>query len=333
MDGGRRRRRRRRRRCRGRRWELKLDLGGLWLGIVGNICLTLLFFPVARGSSVLPFFGLTSEGSIKYHIWLGHMVLIFFTSHGICYIAHWSITHQMSEVIIKMRPPTGDGSNSRIWRHERNGKYSVRSAYRVAAESIGALNIFHKDGPWERLWSLAIPPKSKHMLWKMAHGILTTRQALQRRGMNVDIRCGTCANAPETLEHVFFMCPVAVDCWNLCGIHIWVEGLEGYGSNCKQWVFALVNSGATYLIQQAAATLWAIWRERNERVWQRKSCTGEAIIRRSMVERNEWLATQKPDARQQPARVMECPNWHPPDADKIKCNTDIAVFTDGGQFG
>ncbi|CAN1793558.1 Ferric reduction oxidase 2 [Linum perenne] len=81
------------------RWELKLDLGGLWLGIVGNICLTLLFFPVARGSSVLPFFGLTSEGSIKYHIWLGHMVLIFFTSHGICYIAHWSITHQMSEAL------------------------------------------------------------------------------------------------------------------------------------------------------------------------------------------------------------------------------------------
>ncbi|CAN1793555.1 Ferric reduction oxidase 2 [Linum perenne] len=80
-------------------WELKLDLGGLWLGIVGNICLTLLFFPVARGSSVLPFFGLTSEGSIKYHIWLGHMVLIFFTSHGICYIAHWSITHQMSEAL------------------------------------------------------------------------------------------------------------------------------------------------------------------------------------------------------------------------------------------
>ncbi|CAN0824994.1 Ferric reduction oxidase 2 [Linum grandiflorum] len=88
-------------------WEVKLDLGGLWLGLVGNICLTLLFFPVARGSSVLPFFGLTSEGSIKYHIWLGHTVMIFFTSHGICYIVHWAITHQLSKQAQKWTDITG----------------------------------------------------------------------------------------------------------------------------------------------------------------------------------------------------------------------------------
>ena len=68
------------------------------LGLVGNICLALLFFPVARGSSILPLFGLTSEASIKYHIWLGHIAMVLFTAHGIGYIIYWAVTDQISEV-------------------------------------------------------------------------------------------------------------------------------------------------------------------------------------------------------------------------------------------
>ncbi|XP_021644147.2 ferric reduction oxidase 2-like isoform X1 [Hevea brasiliensis] len=82
-----------------RQWEAKMERAALSLGLVGNICLTFLFFPVARGSSVLPLFGLTSEGSIKYHIWLGHMVMAFFTAHGLCYIIYWAATNQISEML------------------------------------------------------------------------------------------------------------------------------------------------------------------------------------------------------------------------------------------
>ncbi|CAK7348844.1 unnamed protein product [Dovyalis caffra] len=77
-------------------WQAKLDSASLRLGLVGNICLTFLFLPVARGSSLLPLFGLTSEASIKYHIWLGHAVLVFFTAHGLGYITYWAATNQIS---------------------------------------------------------------------------------------------------------------------------------------------------------------------------------------------------------------------------------------------
>ncbi|XP_031275811.1 ferric reduction oxidase 2-like [Pistacia vera] len=80
-------------------WQAKLDSAGLRLGLVGNICLAFLFFPVARGSSVLPLFGLTSEASIKYHIWLGHIVMAFFTAHGLCYIIYWAVTNNISEMV------------------------------------------------------------------------------------------------------------------------------------------------------------------------------------------------------------------------------------------
>ncbi|PIA49251.1 hypothetical protein AQUCO_01300240v1 [Aquilegia coerulea] len=81
-------------------WEMKLESSALRLGLVGNIVLAFLFFPVARGSSILPLFGLTSESSIKYHIWLGHITMTLFTAHGLCYIVYWAATHQLSEMVM-----------------------------------------------------------------------------------------------------------------------------------------------------------------------------------------------------------------------------------------
>ncbi|XVF22505.1 hypothetical protein REPUB_Repub12eG0178300 [Reevesia pubescens] len=80
-------------------WQVKLYDVALWIGLVGNICLAFLFYPVARGSSVLPLFGLTSEGSIKYHIWLGHITMVLFTAHGIFYIIYWAVTGHISEML------------------------------------------------------------------------------------------------------------------------------------------------------------------------------------------------------------------------------------------
>lgn len=80
------------------RWQAKLASASLSLGLLGNICLALLFLPVARGSSLLPLFGLPSEASIKYHIWLGHTVLVFFTAHGLGYITLWAVKNQISKV-------------------------------------------------------------------------------------------------------------------------------------------------------------------------------------------------------------------------------------------
>ncbi|CAL5383052.1 unnamed protein product [Camellia sinensis] len=81
------------------RWEVKLDRVGLTLGLVGNICLAFLFFPVTRGSSLLPLFGLSLEASIKYHIWLGHITMVLFTSHGVFYIIYCVVTNRFSEVL------------------------------------------------------------------------------------------------------------------------------------------------------------------------------------------------------------------------------------------
>ncbi|CAF2117061.1 ferric reduction oxidase 2-like [Brassica napus] len=81
-------------------WQAKLESAALRIGLIGNICLAFLFLPVARGSSLLPAVGLTSESSIKYHIWLGHMVLAIFTVHGLCYVIYWVSMHETSQMLM-----------------------------------------------------------------------------------------------------------------------------------------------------------------------------------------------------------------------------------------
>ncbi|KAL3521556.1 hypothetical protein ACH5RR_019705 [Cinchona calisaya] len=80
-------------------WKLKFRSVSLRLGYIGNICWAFLFFPVTRWSSILPLVGLSSESSIKYHIWLGHISMILFAAHSIGFIVYWGMTDQMAQIL------------------------------------------------------------------------------------------------------------------------------------------------------------------------------------------------------------------------------------------
>lgn len=80
-------------------WEVKLENAALRIGLVGNFCLVFLFFPVTRASSLLPLIGLTSESSVRYHIWMGHITMFVFTVHGLLYFLYWASINRFDEVI------------------------------------------------------------------------------------------------------------------------------------------------------------------------------------------------------------------------------------------
>ncbi|EPS59494.1 hypothetical protein M569_15313, partial [Genlisea aurea] len=77
-------------------WQTKLDRVGLVTGVTGNLCLTFLFYPVTRSSSILGMIGVTSEESVKYHMWVGNLAMGLFTAHGMIYLVYWTITKRLS---------------------------------------------------------------------------------------------------------------------------------------------------------------------------------------------------------------------------------------------
>jgi ferric-chelate reductase len=70
-------------------WGRKVKLEGVRLGFIGIICLNLLFLPVSRGSVLFRSIDIPFEHATKYHVWLGHFVMILFTLHGLFFIIPW----------------------------------------------------------------------------------------------------------------------------------------------------------------------------------------------------------------------------------------------------
>ncbi|CAN4085858.1 unnamed protein product [Withania somnifera] len=80
-------------------WMTKFRSVSLRLGYIGNICYAFLFFPVTRLSSILPLVGLTSESSVKYHIWLGHVSMALAVLHSVGFVIYYAMSNQMIEMI------------------------------------------------------------------------------------------------------------------------------------------------------------------------------------------------------------------------------------------
>uniref|UniRef100_J3LY86 ferric-chelate reductase (NADH) n=1 Tax=Oryza brachyantha TaxID=4533 RepID=J3LY86_ORYBR len=70
--------------------ELLLYIIGIRFGSVGLFCMAFLFLPVSRGSVLLRLIDIPFEHATRYHVWLGHLTMILFTLHGLCYVIAWS---------------------------------------------------------------------------------------------------------------------------------------------------------------------------------------------------------------------------------------------------
>ncbi|XP_071701202.1 ferric reduction oxidase 7, chloroplastic-like isoform X2 [Rutidosis leptorrhynchoides] len=84
----------------GERNVILLELTGLRFGFIGLICLAFLFLPVARGSVLLRLIDIPFEHAARYHVWLGHLTMLLFTLHGLCYVIGWAIQGRLIQELI-----------------------------------------------------------------------------------------------------------------------------------------------------------------------------------------------------------------------------------------
>jgi len=62
-----------------------------------------------------------------------------------------------------------------IWKSERHGRYSVRSAYRLfLSELVDSSYLWH-PGYWAEIWNLKVPLKVKNLIWRICRDYLPTR--------------------------------------------------------------------------------------------------------------------------------------------------------------
>jgi len=108
--------------------------------------------------------------------------------------------------------------NRILWKAERHGRYSVRSAYRLCVTELIDSSYLWRPRYWSGIWNLKVPPKVKNLIWRMCRGCLPMRIRLLDKGVVCPTNCVSCDSDHENLLHVFFECPFSIQAWNRTGL-------------------------------------------------------------------------------------------------------------------
>lgn len=231
-----------------------------------------------------------------------------------------------ADEVLKIKPSLRIDHDVLAWAHEKNGFYSVWSAYHLlkheqtasamAASSETAAS--ESSQSWSSLWKLDIPPKVRVFWWRVLHNSLPSKSELKRRHVTAESYCETCGDPDETLYHVFFQCPLAKRFWaevkSLLGVAV---------PNLPPWSWASeilkVGKGPPNAMATVTCGAWALWTRRNGRRHGRKTWEPGATAR-YISKLMEDLSSLKQPSSHVKQKVLA--RWEKPEMGWAKVNTD-----------
>ncbi|CAN1752340.1 Putative ribonuclease H protein At1g65750 [Linum perenne] len=231
-----------------------------------------------------------------------------------------------AEAILNIPLTSGDQPDERVWHYEKHGKYSVKSAYRLLMYTMVDRGALEADGAWRELWDTHAPPKMKHLVWRLGRGVVSTKFALQRRGVQLPMKCGICEEGLEDSWHLFVGCSLAKDCWRRAGLWNRVEVALEDCYDFRDWVSKLVRTVVSNEREKVMAILWSIWKEKNNRVWRQTRSIAKWVVQFGLTSLKEWQAARRRPNVETEHDAARCLRWHPPTHGELKCNTDYATF-------
>uniref|UniRef100_A0A2N9GZI9 Reverse transcriptase domain-containing protein n=1 Tax=Fagus sylvatica TaxID=28930 RepID=A0A2N9GZI9_FAGSY len=194
-----------------------------------------------------------------------------------------------------------------IWGGTRTGIYAVRSGYHLLLdekqrETPGVSDAAAQTQVWKSIWSLPVPTKVRHFLWRACHDSLPTKKNLHHRHVLNDPHCPNCTNSVESTLHALVQCKNLQRIWQATpwGRHLaeasFVDFMELYHRNMQT-----LQAQELHLFTMV---IWSICRPR--------------------------------DDHSPPARPPEPPTvikWAPPRPGRYKVNFDGAFFRESNEAG
>ena len=137
--------------------------------------------------------------------------------------------------------------------------FSSQKAYRHLLGHADAHPVFK----W--LWKSCCQNKHKVFFWLLIVDRLSTRNILRRKNMVLpSYDCAICNNGiEETLQHLFFQCPLALTCWNMLQVTpVDSDSFFGTIESIKAQISSPMFMSLIILL------CWTIWTARNELIFQ-----------------------------------------------------------------
>ncbi|XP_037492746.1 uncharacterized protein LOC105643399 [Jatropha curcas] len=177
-------------------------------------------------------------------------------------LIHGLFNPSIADIITSIPLATNVQDDILIWHWTDSGIYSVKSGYRLVASQYVDPEAVWRSSFWKILWSLKIPPKVRHFLWRCCRDILPVKATLARRGLELDIGCDYCGNT-ETLVHTLVECPRVSFCWQFFGIQLPTGNIPTF----LQLLEHLHKLWENEFFESFVMGLWSVWSSRNELKW------------------------------------------------------------------
>ncbi|KAG7585838.1 Ribonuclease H domain [Arabidopsis thaliana x Arabidopsis arenosa] len=203
--------------------------------------------------------------------------------------------------IIKKIKPVVSLSDFYVWKHNKSGEFSVKSAYWLATMAVPSVvsreasALPSTNDLKVQVWDLLTDPKIKVFLWKCLSGALPVATALNGRGSKVDERCQTCGWEGEDVFHVLFACSFARQVWAMSDFPSPPGGFQD-GSVFSNVAYLLSNRRNFLWPLELRLSfpwiLWRIWKSRNSRLFEGKSFTAAETVGKIREDVLEWNEAQ-----------------------------------------
>jgi ribonuclease HI len=240
--------------------------------------------------------------------------------------------------ICQIKIPESSKVDCVAWNCEKNGLFTVKSAYRLANDlktqkhdntsSSGAPN--GNRIIWNTIWKSNVPPKIRIFGWRVATDTLDTKKNKWRRTLEVDSRCSICGNGDEDAFHATITCTKAKalrhelrKSWDLPS-----ECIFAYKG--ADWLQIILDQSDDLMRARILLMLWRAWHLRNDVIHSdgKASVTGSVMFLHSYLHdlrKNPGDLKGKQQTIQEIPTREDCrptPSWTAPAQGWIKLNTD-----------
>ncbi|KAG7577946.1 Ribonuclease H-like superfamily [Arabidopsis thaliana x Arabidopsis arenosa] len=189
------------------------------------------------------------------------------------------------------------------WNGTKSGNYSVKSGY-WAARDLSRPTCDHPfQGPGitpllAQVWKLKTTRKLKHFVWQCLSGCLATNHTLFYRHIGKEKHCPRCGAEEETINHLLFECPPALQTWALSPIPSLPSSFPSHSlfSNLDFlfWrVKGMMNGEEIALI--FPWILWYLWKARNSFIFENIRESPQNTLEHASQEANAWKVANSKD--------------------------------------
>ncbi|XP_060965639.1 uncharacterized protein LOC115713676 [Cannabis sativa] len=179
------------------------------------------------------------------------------------------------ENILKI-PIDPTSTDSLIWGFHSSGIITVKSAYHLAC-SLAYLDVPSSSNPnpylhwWKTLWSLPVPPKIKHFIWRAFHHILPCAFNLFLKRSLPHPNCSICGHNTESVTHALIGCSRAKSIWKSSRFKQFY--LAYHRSDIKDFLIQALHNISKQDFPIFITFVWQIWNSRNSILFNKSGVT------------------------------------------------------------